>query len=249
MTHPSLSTWEEAARPADKAEAQRGVLTHRRGPGLSFSSPLDRILELNYEVNRLRGYLGEAGAEVRRLQTHYDRWHGMRDTSFAGITMAQTWDDLILWEAILNTASEYGLAGIMEIGTWKGGLSGWLWAQAQIRDLKFVTYDASVPELPEALSDSFRRVDVFSKQGKKAVGEWIAWCEKTGPMILFCDGGNKPRELKELTPMLKHPSSLVVVHDWGTETNPEDVPEWLEEMWGAHCDEVGSMSRVFKVKP
>ena len=42
---------------------------------------------------------------------------------------------------------------------------------------------------------------------------------------------------------------VVVVHDWLTEFQPSDVPACLQEVHGDVCDALGSMSRVFEVKP
>jgi hypothetical protein len=39
-----------------------------------------------------------------------------------------------------------------------------------------------------------------------------------------------------------------VVHDWKTEIQPEDVPDTVEETYGDFCDDIRSMSRVFKRK-
>ena len=49
-------------------------------------------------------------------------------------------------------------------------------------------------------------------------------------------------------PLLEHPESLLVVHDYGTEFQPEDVPACLEMVYREFCEDLGSMSRVFKKK-
>ncbi len=98
--------------------------------------------------------------------------------------------------------------------------------------------------IPERPPPGFERLDVFAEPEKvipqTAIGSWE-------PLILLCDGGNKPRELKTFTPYL-HPGSLVVVHDWLTEVYPEDVPAGLVEVYGEACEALGSMSRVFEVR-
>jgi hypothetical protein len=65
--------------------------------------------------------------------------------------------------------------------------------------------------------------------------------------VLLCDGGNKPRELRTFSHYLG-PESLIVVHDWGCEIDEQDVPVTLEEVYGEFCDELGSLSRVFRVR-
>lgn len=163
----------------------------------------------------------------------------MKGTSFSGVACAQIWADFVLWESVLNENPD--VRGIVEIGTWKGGFSLWLHAQAEARDIFFRTFDAVAPErsIPH-----FVRCDVFADPD--TVGLTIQQCE---PVILLCDGGNKPRELRTFpATYFRDPRSLVVVHDWRTETLPSDVPPILEEVYGDFCDEIGSISRVFRVR-
>ena len=157
-------------------------------------------------------------------------------TSFGGIPCAQYAVDFLLWEALLNDNPQ--VRAIVEIGTWQGGFSWFLWAQAQVRGLEFQTYDAQEPDREPP---GFVRLDVWRDPDELA-GSLPEW----GPIVLFCDGGNKPRELKTFPPLCA-PDSVFVVHDWGTETLPKDVPDFLEEIYGDYCDSIGSASRVFRM--
>lgn len=147
--------------------------------------------------------------------------------------MAQHWGDLLLWEWLLN---RYPVRGIVEIGTFQGGMSLFLSAQARARNLAFVTYDA-VPPLRDV--PGFERRDVFLEH--EHVSRVL---ESLSPVALLCDGGNKPRELKMFGPGLRR-GSFVVVHDWLTETFPKDVPDTMSEVHVDWCEQVGSISRVF----
>lgn len=150
--------------------------------------------------------------------------------------MAQYFVDLYLWEALLNGNPH--LRGVVELGTWQGGMSRYLWSQAQLRDMDFITFDSIIPDSPPPAFvqlDIYRYPEVVAKTAKAM-----------GPIALFCDGGNKPRELALFPPMMP-PSSIFVVHDWGSETLPTDVPPCLEEIYGDFCDEIGSASRVFRM--
>lgn len=155
------------------------------------------------------------------------------------MTAAQFWIDVILWENVLNSNPQ--VEGIIEIGTWQGGFSWFLWAQAQARNQMFWTCDVIQPdkEPPE-----FERLDVWANPER--IREVINYPQ--GPVALFCDGGNKPRELANFAPMCPV-GSVILVHDWGTETLPSDVPDFLEEIYGSWCDTVGSITRVFRMKP
>lgn len=150
---------------------------------------------------------------------------------------SQTWADYFLWELILNDNPDLRL--IAEIGTWQGGFSRYLWAQAYLREMAFVTWDAIEPPDPPP---NFEQLDVFAEP--EVV---LAFCEDLAPSILFCDGGNKPRELKHFGRALGK-EHVLVVHDWLTEVFPEDVPDELEMVYEDVCDILGSMSRLFRKK-
>lgn len=169
-----------------------------------------------------------------------DAFHDFRTGSFGGVTCAQYWCDFFLWEMILNANPE--IDGIVELGTWQGGFSRYLYAQAQARDYElFVTYDVADPQVPPP---GFKKLDIYRHATE--IADMLSGLKV--PVALLCDGGNKPRELLAFPPYLPD-GSLVVVHDWGTETMPADVPDFLTEVYGDFCDDIGSISRVFAVKP
>ena len=156
--------------------------------------------------------------------------------SFAGIQAGQILADYYLWEAILNEVPDAN--GIVELGTYQGGFSLYLAAQAEARGMFFRTYDVIEPErdIP-----GFVRLDIFA--GADAVSEHLG---RKDPVILFCDGGNKPRELRTFSRGLSS-RSRILVHDWGTEMLATDVPGNVREIYGGFCDQIGSMTHVFEV--
>ena len=151
--------------------------------------------------------------------------------------MAQYWCDIYLWEAILNENPQ--LLRIIEFGTWMGGFSWFLDAQARTRGWGFITYD-SIEHFSNR-PPQFIKKDIFANA--EEIGEFIS----SAPCALFCDNGNKPREVKTFAPYLTN-DSILIVHDWMTETFPTDIPDYLEELYGDFCDDIGSMSRVFRKK-
>ncbi len=153
--------------------------------------------------------------------------------------MAQYWCDIYLWEFILNTNPQ--IRQIIELGTWLGGFSLYLNLQAQVRNMSFITYD-SINFNSSAINHiPFIKKDVFADADE--IGEQVAALST----ILLCDNGNKPRELKTFAPYLTN-DSIIVVHDWMVEFFPEDVPDYLEEIYSDLCDEIGSISRIFRKK-
>ena len=159
--------------------------------------------------------------------------HGFGRT-FGGHQCAQYLVDLMVWELVLNNNPQ--ATGIVELGTYQGGFSWFLDAQARARGIRFVTYDIVVPDVQPP---GFTQLDFYRHPDGVVLGD--------SPVVLLCDGGNKPRELRTFPPLCA-PGSVVVAHDWGTETLPTDVPEFLEELYGDFCDSVGSVSRVFGMK-
>jgi len=152
------------------------------------------------------------------------------------VPVAQYWAEFVLWEGLLN---ERVYDYIIELGTMEGGFSLYLAAQAQFRGVGFRTYDVHVPkrQIP-----GFVQIDIFA--GAEEIGEHM---RRHDPVIAFCDGGNKPRELKTFSRYVT-PESTLVVHDWGSEMLSSDIPDNVEMTHENWCLELGSASRVFKVK-
>lgn len=168
--------------------------------------------------------------------------HSVADCSFAGVRCAQLFADFYVWESVLNGRQRKSQEGvpnlktIVELGTFEGGFSLYLASQAQWRNLDFRTYDV-VP--PQRKIPGFVQLDIFAKAD--AIGRHL---ERHDPLVLFCDGGNKPRELRTFAPYLSQ-HSIIAVHDWGTEVFEENVPHYLEMIYQEFCEEMGSMTRFF----
>lgn len=171
-----------------------------------------------------------------------DRLHTCRTTSFAGVACAQYFVDFYVWEAVLNertgadTKGFPALRAIVELGTFKGGFSLYLATQANERGLLFRTYDVAKPD---RAIPGFVQLDIFAKA--EAIGAHLV---RSAPVILLCDGGNKPRELRTFSRYLDH-RSILAVHDWGSEIDETDVPDDLTMIYGDFCEELGSITRFF----
>jgi hypothetical protein len=219
-----------------------GRVEHHRTKG-PVSTPAGRMVELTNEVLALRRDLTEMEARAQKAEDSLARFTtiggGGFGVSFGDIPVAQIWADFVMWETILNKG-EY--RAVFELGTWNGGFSWWLWAQCEAREMLFHTFDSIVPErrLPR---DIFTKADVFAEASP--LGALFRGWE---PCVVFCDNGNKPRELKTFANEISHPESLLVVHDWGTEFMPEDVPDTVEMIHREFCEELGSISRVFRLR-
>ena len=212
-------------------------LVHRRTKGPA-STPAQRLVELQQELSHTQRQLDDTQTAANDLAAKLARFHELSEVSFGGIPAAQIWADFILWESLLNS---HKFRAVFELGTWQGGFSWWLWAQTKCRTgMNFYTYDAVIPDrwVPE-----FERRDVFAESAY--IGKTMRLSE---PCIVLCDNGNKPRELETFSLELRTTDSLLVVHDWGTEMLPENVPGNVEMVYEEFCVGLGSISRVFRIK-
>lgn len=141
-----------------------------------------------------------------------------------GAGMGQTWTALLAFEWILNS---FPFCQIIEFGTGQGGLSLFLYYQAEIREMRFYTFDKQnrlgipvggenkepVENRPEItlsrMRDCFSVVDIFNAKVVPIIIDML----KDGPALVYCDNGAKPRELKTYAPLCL-PGSVIGVHDW-----------------------------------
>ena len=137
---------------------------------------------------------------------------GLFENYFCGIPMLQLWSDLRIWENLLNLTP---VKGMLELGTASGGLTTFLALQCHFRGIPFATSDhvrsthlARFPVPIEHFSG-----DMWSD----IIGSKIhAMLDKpeNHPFLLFCDGGDKPREFRTFAPWL-HSGDIIGVHDVG----------------------------------
>lgn len=171
-----------------------------------------------------------------------ERMRSFSNVSFGGVPCAQRFVDFYVWEGVLNGRtgeSQKGvppLVSIIELGTFQGGFSLYLAAQAQWRGLRFRTYDVIAPErqIP-----GFVRLDIFAKAD--SIGRFLS---DHAPFVLLCDGGNKPRELRTFAPFMDE-HSVIAVHDWDDEISETDVPDNLTMIYREFCEDLGSATRFF----
>jgi cephalosporin hydroxylase len=163
--------------------------------------------------------------------------------TFGGTPLAQTWTDIALWEEFLN---RHWIAGMIELGTWKGGMGAFLAMQGLARGFRFATVDSNPAwlenrETLERLGAQVFCHDVFDPG---FMAELIGTMPK--PLLLFCDDGDKRRELREVAPLLSA-GDFIAVHDWGSEAGLGDVdPAWLPLM-AQECEASESITRYFEV--
>lgn len=160
-------------------------------------------------------------------------------TTFIGVKMAQTPRAVALWEKFL---SDTKFARIIEFGSYKWGMSLLFYLFCLKNNAKFYTYDVgkfSPPGVVRRLGihRHFKMADIFSIE--KEIENLI---KMDGTTIIYCDGGNKQKELDTFSKYLKN-GDYIAVHDWGTEVTT--FPSSLKEVYKEECDEEG-MTRIFQ---
>ena len=166
--------------------------------------------------------------------------------TYCGLGISQTWSDLALWEAFLDG---HRLGSILELGTWRGGMALFLAHQGRARDLAVVSVDlhhggVDRPDLIASAGCRLVAMDLLGPGAPERMAALLA--ELPGPVVLFCDNGNKPAEWRSFVPLLAS-GDFAAVHDWGTEFTESDLNPTLPMLMQSPCEQAGSMTRFFGV--
>jgi len=150
-------------------------------------------------------------------------------TTFLGFEQSQSMYAIPYWEKLLFSRDEakeatvggiaklnHDLSRIIEIGSGQGNFSFYLYLISRVHDLEFSTYEINHSFMTQSefkrelgFYDHAHQKDCFSSD----IAEQIA---RPGGTLLFCDGGNKPREFNHFARFLK-PGDLIGAHDWEQE--------------------------------
>lgn len=142
--------------------------------------------------------------------------------TFLGEKCQQSFNAFFIWEKILAPLK---FKRIIEIGTAKGNTSVYFKMFCINKNAQFLTYDfckvntrSNTPaQKLIKIGESSIIADVFEKsnQIKKII-------KKEGVSVVFCDGGDKPHELRTFAPALKR-GDIIACHDWGRAIKDEWV--------------------------
>jgi cephalosporin hydroxylase len=167
------------------------------------------------------------------------------NSSFAGVELSQSWNDLALWEEFFNRAN---ISSVIELGTFRGGMTMFFALQGNARGFSVTSIDnhnhgAPVEQLTQ-LGATLITMDLLSGSSVVPMRELIALLPK--PLVLFCDHGDKPREWGMYVPLLS-PGDFAAVHDWGTEFREHNLIPSPEPFMQAECESISSMTRFFSI--
>lgn len=134
-----------------------------------------------------------------------------------GQHVVHSWAELFFIEQILD---KYHFDSLIETGTYEGGLSLFLGVHALRMNAKAVTFDIK-PEplnvrqgfygkLKPLLPLEFHQLDCCSDEAVEIIKHYIS----LGRTLIYCDGGEKPKEFNLYAPLLKV-GDVIMSHDRG----------------------------------
>jgi hypothetical protein len=158
--------------------------------------------------------------------------------------MGHTWHEA---GQILRLLNDFDVDAFVEIGTNVGGLSSLLYGRVAVchafkylgLELDFSIVNPHVLML-RATTPRFQLLNMncFSEMTRDTVTRFI---ENSGRCVLYCDGGNKVKELYHFAPLLR-PNDIILCHDYWdgkrevrdvdaprAEVSPEDVERLFVE--------------------
>jgi cephalosporin hydroxylase len=186
--------------------------------------------------------------------------------SYAGVIMERKWSDIFTMEVLLTYARP---TTVVELGTGSGAFSSYLAAYCYLTRARFATFDThhkgSVSKrvnyrtlaMVRRLGGRHYTRDVFAPATQAQIGRLVA---RPGVALIYCDNGDKPRELRTYLECLKR-GDFIAMHDYVADDSlPESIarvsPRDLEpliksgrcELWNEPlCERSSSSNRFLRV--
>jgi len=171
--------------------------------------------------------------------------------SLFAIPVQRDWEDLRTMEEFLVSAWP---SLVIELGTGTGGFSLYLAGYCAIHGHSFHTFDLGdkdhshqKPNMDalkaiRALGGHVHTSDVFSEGTVEVIRFLIGKSE--GPAFIYCDNGDKPREVNTYAPLLRT-GDYLGVHDFGTEIHSLPYSGFKRWHWPIF-ESCGSTNRVIQ---
>ncbi len=151
----------------------------------------------------------------------YTNYPSYRLHSYKGIQVSQVLGIYLM----LNKSFLSKFDSIIEIGTYNGGLSTWIYDNKNEKT-KFITYDIDLSVRSSILNPQIdaRLEDCFSEKTFNDITNIIA---QDGKCLILCDGGDKPKEFNEFSKYLKS-GDHIMCHDY---CKDESAHEFVKQLW------------------
>ena len=152
----------------------------------------------------------------------------------AGIPIGQSWSDLF---ALLYMIQNFQVELFIEIGARHGGLAAMIVNYMEYAGGAYIGIESD-RELPDPrlkmrinrrAGHHFIVCDAFSERCEVVLREAIRKADAAYPVLLYCDDGDKVREMHHFAPFLR-PGDYLVAHDLGREIflgDVGDIPGYL----------------------
>jgi len=141
-----------------------------------------------------------------------------------GIPTAQTWNQV---GALFDDINKFEVTLFVELGVYFGGLAEMmLIRQSLINNFKYFGIQLDAAELRLRIKDKIRIGDVLDPKIVQEVSNLVS--NNSGLAMIYCDAGNKPREMITYTPLLRL-GDYIRVHDYPGETSPEFLAQYEKD--------------------
>lgn len=155
-----------------------------------------------------------------------------------GVSCSLTWYDVGAIAHILQAAR---IGAVLEVGVEHGGLSAFFLAYAASADREIayrgidISLGALSPVVRQHAGARFIETDAWDARTIADAGAWLH--RHDAPALIFCDGGDKPKELKLYAPLLR-PGDVLLGHDYHNEYVDDAIrdvaamrvrPDWLDD--------------------
>ena len=177
--------------------------------------------------------------------------------SYVGVIMERKWSDFFTMEVLLSQARP---RTVIELGTGAGAFAAYLAAYAYIAGARFATFDTHQKggvtkrvnhrslALVRQLGGRYYDRDVFAPATRTQIARLVA---RPGIALIYCDNGDKARELRTYIGCLKA-GDFIGVHDYNSEIFPRDLEPLLAGgrcvLWHEPlCERTGSSNRFLRV--
>ena len=157
-----------------------------------------------------------------------------------GIPTAQTWNQV---GALFEDIDKFEVTLFVELGVYFGGLAEMMIIRQSINsNFKYFGVQLDAEELHKRIKDKIRIGDVLDPKIVGKIAEIVS--NNPGLAMIYCDAGNKPREMITYTPILRL-GDYIRVHDYPGETSPDFLSQYekdfpyMKEIYGERCRELG----------
>lgn len=167
-----------------------------------------------------------------------DSWPEGRDFPF-GIHASHNWNEL---GAIFRVIDDFDIRTFVELGVFKGGLASMMIARSRNSpDFYYLGIEKDFNLADPIVQDHLWDGDVFDDViVDKLLEQLLHW---PIPQIIYCDNGDKPREVKTYLPVVPS-GTYIMAHDWGTEITSHDLDMLDPKLYVRHFPEYFEGTRL-----